>query len=42
MRFELLPAVFDDLDPADPMQPAVIVHIVGSNARIICEAIGRR
>jgi hypothetical protein len=40
MRFEILPAEYNDLDPSDPMRPATIVHALGAGAEACYEAIG--
>ncbi len=42
MRFKILSAWFDDLDPTDPMRPAVIVHVFGSDSHRYYEAIVRQ
>ena len=42
MKFELLPAAYDDLDPLDPMHPAVIVHVLGKGAHRCYEAVSRQ
>ena len=39
MRFEILPAEYNDLDPSDPMRPATIVHALGAGAEACYEAI---
>lgn len=40
MRFEILPAEYNDLDPSDPMRPATIVHALGVSAQDCYDAIG--
>jgi hypothetical protein len=41
-KFEILPAEYHDLDPADPMRPATIVHALGSGVEACYEAIGNQ
>lgn len=40
MKFEILPAEYNDLDLADPMRPATIVHALGVGAQDCYDVIG--